>query len=138
MRTSIKALRPEIPTASVEQANPLEQFQNETLRPILKYQHDLLMVIMNHYFDRRKGEFFKILEKKKKQYLEDAIKKDLRFKAMLQGVIIGLFSESEYVYYAEHEAELGRRMTDLLVQRYQSQIAELTAMGTALESTEVV
>ncbi len=95
MREILLEIRPSI-NATTEKANPLEQFQNETLRPILKFQHDLLMQVMQHYFEKRKGEFFKTDEKKRPQYVEDAIRKDLRFKSLLQGLIIGFFSESEF------------------------------------------
>ena len=126
MRTAITALRPDI-EATTENANPLERFQNETLRPILKFQHDLLMPIMQHYIVKRKGEFFKLAAKARPKYLEQAVRKDLRFKAMLQGLVIGLFSESELTFFNENEAELGRRMTDLLIQRFQSQVATFVA-----------
>jgi hypothetical protein len=127
MRTILTTIRPTI-EATTANSTPIEHFQNETLRPILKFQHDLLMQVMQQYFIKRKGEFFKIKEKAQLQYLEDAIRKDLRFKAMLQGLIIGLFSESEFLFYSEYETELSRRLTDLLIQRFQSKVTNLSAL----------
>ena len=122
MRTSLLQLRPTISSASTEKANTLERFQNETLRPILKFQHDLLSQVMQQNFIKRKNEFYKTPEKARATYLEDTVRKDLRFRAMLQGIVIGHFTEIEYTTFIENEAELSRRMTDLLVQRFQSMI----------------
>ncbi len=120
MRTSLLQLRPTISSATTEKANSLELFQNETLRPILKFQHDLLKQVMIQNFIKRKNEFYKTPEKARAAYLEDTVRKDLRFRAMLQGIVMGHFTETEYTTFTEHEAELSRRITDLLVQRFQS------------------
>ena len=122
MRTQLLTIRPIIEEATTDKANPMEHFQNETLRPILKFQHDLLIQVMSSYIVKRKGEFYKTPIKGRPKYLEEAVRKDLRFKAMLQGLIVGLFSESEYTFYNNNEAELSRRITDLLVQRFRSQV----------------
>jgi hypothetical protein len=120
MRTTLLQLRPTISSASTENANTLERFQNETLRPILKFQHDLLMQVMKQNFIKRKNEFYKTPEKARATYLEDTVRKDLRFKSLLHGIVIGHFTDVEYTTFTENEAELGRRITDLLVQRFQS------------------
>jgi hypothetical protein len=122
MRTEkIKQLRPEI-NASIEHANDSERFQNETLRPILKFQNDLLLATMQFYIEKRKGEYFKISIKDRPKYIEDAIKKDLRFKSQLIGTLIGLFSVEEFQFFSENEAEMTRRAMDMLIQRLHSQI----------------
>ncbi|MEY4904668.1 MAG: hypothetical protein RLZZ292_2483 [Bacteroidota bacterium] len=120
MRTTLLQLRPTISSASTENANTVERFQNETLRPILKFQHDLLMQVMKQNFIKRKNEFYKTPEKARTTYLEDTVRKDLRFKSLLHGIVIGHFTDVEYTTFTENEAELGRRITDLLVQRFQS------------------
>ncbi len=120
MRTSLLQLRPTISSASTEKANTLERFQNETLRPILKFQHDLLRSVMQQNFIKRKNEFYKTPEKARATYLEETVRKDLRFRAMLHGIVIGHFTEAEYTTFTENEPELSRRITDLLVQRFQS------------------
>ena len=121
MRTVIKSIRPEI-EASIEQANTLEIFQNQTLRPILKFQNELLMQLMKHYFMKRKDAFYELKNKEKPKYIDHAIRQDLRFKSQMLGVIIGHFTHDEFDLYTQHEAELSRRMTDLLCQRIVSQV----------------
>ena len=121
MRNIITTIRPELTTDKAKTAG-LETFQNETLRPILKFQNDLFIDLFHHYIAKRKGAYHQLSLKERPKYLEHAIRQDLRFKSMLQGVVIGHFTNEEFAAYIENEAELGRRMTDLLVQRIVSQV----------------
>lgn len=123
MRDNITSIRPAI-DAELQTVSPIEAFQNQTLRPILKYQNELLLAIMRQNFEKRKGEFYKIKEDTKAAYLEQTVRKDLRFKSLLFGVIIGFFSSEELTFFNENEAELSRRLTELLVQRFVSQVAD--------------
>jgi hypothetical protein len=121
MREIITSIRPEL-TTDKSKTSILETFQNETLRPVLKFQNELLLSVIKHYIEKRKGAYHQLSLKERAPYLEHAIRQDLRFKSLLQGVIIGHFTSEEFSNYIENEAELGRRMTDLLVQRIVSQI----------------
>ncbi|GAK89105.1 hypothetical protein JCM19297_3629 [Nonlabens ulvanivorans] len=53
------ALRPEIPNARVsDDMSVEEQFQNRTLRPIAKLQHDLLIAVFHNYIKKHKNVFW--------------------------------------------------------------------------------
>jgi hypothetical protein len=119
-REILISIRPDIQTVT-ENVIALEQFQNQTLRPILKFQHELLISVFRHYIEKRKGAFHQLAPKDKPAYLEHAIRQDLRFKSQLLGIVIGHFTQVEFQQYCENEAELSRRLTDLLVQRIVSQ-----------------
>lgn len=124
--TAIKNLRPPIPTIIDKNASSVaEQFQNRTLRPILKLQHDLLIEIFKQYIIRRKGTFHKLSAPKQLDYIESSIRKDLRFKNLLVGVITGHFTLAEWNLFTQEESELTKRMTNLLVQRLQSSVGSL-------------
>lgn len=118
---ALKNIRPELPVLIESTTSPEEQFQNRTLRPILKLQNDLLLQIFRHYFYKRKNQFYYLSPPKQLAYIDHCIRKDLHFKAQLLGLIIGHFTREEYQEYQKNEAELRRRITDLLVQRLQSQ-----------------
>ncbi len=125
-RNDLKALRPKIPTIiDLEATTASEQFQNRTLRPILKLQNDLLLNVFTHYIRQRKGVYYTLTEEKRLEYIEHAIRKDLKFKHLLIGLIVGQFTVEEWEMYIQQEDELRRRMTSLLVQRLQSQQIEL-------------
>ncbi|MES2518430.1 MAG: glyoxalase [Bacteroidota bacterium] len=119
--TIIKNIRP-ILTFEIEAEGDLEKFQNEVLRPILKLQHDLLAQIFKTYCDKRKGTFYKISEKDKLIYIDQAVRKDMKFKHYLEGIITGIFTLAEYQTFLKNEEELTKRMVNLLVQRLQSGI----------------
>jgi hypothetical protein len=109
-------IRPIVLTEAANETD-LERFQNATLRPILKFQNDILKALLLHYFQKRKGEYFKIAEENRPAYIEHAVRKDLRFKSQLLGVVVGIFTAAEFDVFIKNEAELSRRATDLLVQR---------------------
>lgn len=117
--TDIKNIRP-ILTFEIEAEGELEKFQNEVLRPILKLQHDLLIQIFKIYCDKRKGTFYKLSEKDKLIYIDQAVRKDMKFKHYLEGIITGFFTLEEYQIFLKNEEELTKRMVNLLVQRLQS------------------
>jgi len=80
---NLKVLRPLIPTISEKNiTSDSEQFQNKTLRPILKLQHDLLLQIFQQNVIQRKNIFQKLSPEKKLEYIENNIRKDLTFRSL--------------------------------------------------------
>lgn len=116
-----QTIRP-ILTFEIEAKTDIEKFQNEVLRPILKMQNDLLVQIFKHYCEKRKGVFDKLSDKDQAIYIEQAIKKDMKFKHYLEGIITGIFTLEQYDKFIENEEELTKRMTNMMVQRLQSQV----------------
>jgi hypothetical protein len=117
LKTSI---RPTI-TFEKEAESEFEKFQNEVLRPILKLQNDLLFEIFKTYVDKRKSTFYKLSEKEQMIYIDQSVRKDMKFKHYLEGIITGMFTLEEYAKFIENEEELTKRMINLLVQRLQNQ-----------------
>ncbi len=119
---NLKALRPLIPTISEETiTSDAEHFQNKTLRPILKLQHDLLLQIFQQYVIHRKNVFTKLSPEKKLEYNENNIRKDLKFRSLLIGTVIGHFSQEEYQNYIQNENELRKRLINMLIERIKSE-----------------
>ena len=58
----------------------------------------------------------------KHQFIEQSIKQDVKFKNLMIGIVIGLFSLDELEFYQTHETELNRRITTMLVQRLKSML----------------
>lgn len=97
--------------------NAAEQFQNRTLRPILKFQHDLLIAIFKNYLVKRKAKWSEMSSQKRRDYIEHAVRKDLRFRALLIGTVCGLFTVDEWIVYTADEGELRKRLVNMLVER---------------------
>ncbi|MBT5974386.1 MAG: glyoxalase [Flavobacteriaceae bacterium] len=97
-------------------------FQNEVLRPILKFQNDLFVQVLKNYFLKHKNSFYSLSLEKRLLYIENALQKDIKFRNVLKGIIIGQFTLEEYHFYRSKSAALNKRMMQMLIQRYQSQI----------------
>jgi hypothetical protein len=104
-----------------QQSSAEESFQNQTLRPILKLQNDLLVQVFINYAIKQKGEFFKYTPEKKAAYIENAIQRDMKFRNSLKGIVIGLFSLKEYQEYIQNSSNLNKRMMTMLVERLKNQ-----------------
>ena len=105
-----------------ENSSAEEKFQNQTLRPILKFQNDLFLEVFKNYATKQKGVFFTLNPDKKMQYIENVIQKDIKFRNSLKGIIIGLFTISEYKEYIQNSSNLNKRMMNLLIERLKNQV----------------
>ena len=101
---------------------PAESFQNEVLRPILKSQNELLIAMFRHQVNKRKTNFDHFSPEDQFKYIEQTIRKDLNFRSLLLGTIIGRLTTEQYEVYCPQEEELNRRTINMLIQRLQSQL----------------
>ena len=116
-------VRPSIPTIAIKNATTAqEQFQNQVLRPILKFQNDLLVAIFKQYIIKRKGVFNDLSAEKKLVYIQQAIQRDHNFRNLLVGSVIGQFTLEEYQTFSKEENKLTKRMTEMCIQRLQDQL----------------
>ena len=69
-----------------------EIFQNNTLRPILKFQNTILIELFIDYVKKHKKLFFELNNKLKFEFIENIINKDQKFKALTKGLVIGYFT----------------------------------------------
>ena len=99
-----------------------EHFQNETLRPILKFQNSLFINIFKDYINRRKGLFYTLNNTEKLNYIENALIKDHKFNNLIKGVIIGHFTINEYKSYQSNISDLKKRITTMVIKRLKDQI----------------
>ncbi|WP_445710812.1 glyoxalase [Flavobacterium sp.] len=99
-----------------------EVFQNKTLRPILKLQNDLIIEVFRNYAIKQKNVLFSLSPEKKKNYVENAIQRDIKFRNLLKGIVIGMFTISEYKEYIQNSSNLNKRIMGLLIERIKSQI----------------
>ncbi|MEO8932664.1 MAG: glyoxalase [Xanthomarina sp.] len=99
-----------------------ERFQNTTLRPILMLQNDLLVEVFKNYIWNHKNVFSTLTTKEQIDYIENAIKKDTKFRNSLKGMIIGQFTLEEYTLYITNFSALNKRMMQLVKERIISNI----------------
>ncbi len=119
-------IRPEIPTALInENTSPEERFQNQTLRPIIKFQHPLLIAIFRQYLVRTKTKFAEFSDHERITFIERTFQKDSKFKNELKGIIIGQMTVEEYQTHSQNTAAFNKRITAMLAQRLKDSITEL-------------
>jgi hypothetical protein len=135
MSNNKKSIRPNIINKSINDAmTKEEQFQNEVLRPILKMQHRILILIFKEYIKNRKILFAEISNAKRKFFIENSLSKDIAFKSELKGMIIGQFTEDEFEFYTTISSDVNKRIINLLKERFLTSITELLGEETAEES----
>ncbi|MEZ0484243.1 glyoxalase [Fibrella aquatica] len=122
---ALLTLRPKIVTEPTT-SNPAETFQNQTLRPILKLQNDLLIGLFHQYLTKRKqlgpdARFAKMSQAEQDAYIDHTIRTDQKFRNLLVGTIVGQFTSDEWTMFLADEAELTRRLGNMLTQRIQDQ-----------------
>lgn len=119
----IMRIRPDIgKTISFDQMGPEEKFQNNTLRPIIKLQNPLLLVVFQNYIIKHKGVFYDLSIEKRLAYIENALYKDQKFRNALKGLIIGHFTVKEYKEYSEYSSSINKRMMHMLMERIKDQV----------------
>lgn len=104
------------------QSSAEEAFQNITLRPILKLQNDLFIQVFINYAVKQKSAFFILSPDKKMNYIENVIHRDIKFRNLLKGIIIGFFTVNEFQDYIQNSSNLNKRMMNLLIERLKSQL----------------
>ena len=96
-----------------------EKFQNEVIRPIIKMQNNLLIILFQNYIKQRKIDFYNLKKEKQKERINIILIKDVVFKNIILGSIIGHFSEEELIFYTKNTAELKKRIIQITKQRLQ-------------------
>ncbi|MBD0725232.1 glyoxalase [Flavobacterium sp. L1I52] len=111
------------PIGSVSnQSSADEIFQNEVLRPILKLQNDLFIASFHNYISKYKRDFYSLSVEKKLFIIENAIQKDIKFRNVLKGMVIALFTVDEYSQYIKNSSSLNKRMMNILIERLKNQV----------------
>jgi hypothetical protein len=115
------ALRPKVVVVLEDQDNEVETFMHKTLRPILKFQHPLLIRCIKAapHFDQL---VFKVeREKKNRDALKAFLQKNSVLKAQLTGLVIALLTESEMDCYERQPTELNKRILEMVMTRFLSE-----------------
>ena len=115
--------RPQIPSSKIhDNMSREEYFQNAVLRPVLKLQNELFIVVYMNYIRKHKNVFHDLSLPKKMQYIENSVQRDVKFRNNLKGIILGQLTVEEFEVYAENSSALNKRMMNLLIERHKDQI----------------
>lgn len=99
------------------QEKPLEKFQNQVLRPILKYQHELWVL------ELKQNQFFLKIKEKRcngaelRQAIQSGISRSPDLKNRYFGLVTGLMTSDEYSFYLANRTELNKRILSMVIDR---------------------
>ncbi|MGW9686221.1 glyoxalase [Flagellimonas sp. 2504JD1-5] len=124
----LTGIRPELKQSLLhDDMSSDERFQNQTLRPIIKFQNPLLLDVFKNYTRKHKGTFYDLSLEKRLEYIENSIQKDIKFRNSLKGMIIGQFTVEEYQIYIQNSSALNKRMMNIVIERLKDQVQLLEA-----------
>jgi negative regulator of replication initiation len=120
-------LRPEISLENENTASdkPIGAFQNDVLRPILKFQNSIILAQFKQYLIKFKPAFNAYNSQVQKNYIQDVLKSDSRIKNSLIASVVSVMTLVEYSYYCENKTEINKRIVVLLTKRIQDHLEML-------------
>ena len=128
--SSLKSIRLDCISNTIKtDMSSVEHFQNSVLRPIIKFQNDLLIAAFLNFSSKYKNVFFELSTDKKITYIENALAKDSKFINSLKDAVVGLFTVEEYNLYTANASALNKRMLGIIKERLISHIQLLTERG---------
>jgi hypothetical protein len=120
----LKSIRPTIEVDN-SKSTDLEIFQSVTLRPILKFQNDLILTLMNSHLAEHKIVVKNLTDNKRIERIHEIVKGNLQLKQLFTGITIALFTEDEMAFYQENKKEVVKRTITMLLERVCSQLESL-------------
>ena len=122
----MEKVRPKLPDALTEgELKEEELFQNMVLRPVIKMQHDLLIMRVKSHF-RSKRILFNVMDNKKRtEAIIQAFQSDHNLKKEIQGMIIGQLTVLEFQQYLKIERSINKRIIQMVRNRMIDSLLEL-------------
>ncbi|GAA5084777.1 hypothetical protein GCM10023210_04940 [Chryseobacterium ginsengisoli] len=120
--TSKTDLRENLSIPIFESTNETELFQNQVLRPILKLQNDMYILVFRDYALRIIPDFDLIEIDKKLDFVDQSLQKDNSLKNTLIGMTIGMLTLEETKTYLSDSKSFNKRIITMLSERIKSKI----------------
>jgi len=120
----MRGLRPEQEFAPAEE-NTLKRFQEETLFPILKIQHELIIAQVKNYLSSLRTPFTAFGRSSQVEILKKAFEQDLGLKNGMVYSVVGLFTLEEYAFYNRNTYKVGKWIRDGLLQHLKGHMEQL-------------
>ena len=119
--------RPKLPPSISEgELKEEELFQNMVLRPVIKMQHQILILRVKDYFLSKKVLFNSLDQINKEKWIRNAFQKDAMLKKEIQGFILGQLNVKEFKEYLKNQKSINKRIVQMVQNRMLDSIIELT------------
>ena len=120
-----KKERPIIKDLVKKHTTEIESFQNTIVRPIIKMQHPLLIASFKNYLEKRKVDLQSCSDLEINNKIKSIYNKDISYRNISLGLIIGHFSTSEFSYYINYSSEINKRIIKIIHQRVHNSLSEI-------------
>lgn len=120
---ALHGIRPEITIELIGVKNEEEHFMHETLRPVLKFQHQLIVKLL----ESEKMLNLEALSGKqktnaqKRELITSFLQKNTKVKTLLLGLVIGMFHENEFDAYLLQKKAIDKRIVEMIITRFLSE-----------------
>ncbi len=113
------------PVLNLSSEIPVEDFQNKTIRPILKLQHELLLQFFVFFCTNQKVDILNVEKEKFNKAVNNITKKNINLKNQFLGLIIGQFTVGEFAFYKENNTDINKRILTMIGQRIKDSQLEI-------------
>ncbi len=120
-KKALIGIRPSVQTKH-EPTLEEEKFQNNTLRPILKFQNPILLAVFKDYILNKKIPFEKYTVQQQEAWIGKTLQTDQRLKHKMEGIVLGHFTLEEWGIFQKSPKAYRKRLTSMLIQRLHNQI----------------
>ena len=117
----IKACRPHITLKKSKKTSDEEQFQNQVLRPILKFQNELFIKLFLSNCKTYKINYTEFNTEEKHDYIDHIFKKDFKLRAIFIGTVVALFTIEEFEKYTVKKQVYNKRVIQILIERLKNE-----------------
>lgn len=104
-----------------ENSTIFESFQSTTLRPILKLQNQTLLSLFAVHLLENKIKLSEQSTEKQDETIHTILKKNMPFKNLSIGLVVGHFTEEELQFYNSNKSEITKRIVELVIKRLSDQ-----------------
>lgn len=110
-------IRPKLNIPNGPHTTVEEKFQNDTLRPILKLQHDYLCSVFLKSPFILKQKFENKSPDQQRNIIVESLKANNKLKAQIIHSVVGLFTLEEFDHFMQHQSEYQKRIIAMATER---------------------
>lgn len=108
-----------------ETTTETESFQNHTLRPVLKLQNEIFLMLFRDYAMRKTSDFDTLKKEKKILFIDQSLQNDNALRNTFIGMTIGMLTPEEMKIYLSDSKSFNKRIISMLMERIKSQLDTL-------------
>jgi hypothetical protein len=114
---AVKSILPIVIYDKSLDSNEIESFQNSVIRPILKFQNQLLNELVLERVKNLNARFKLLSNEEQQAFILSNVKKDIALRNQLIGIVLAFFNQDEFKVYSLYNKELSKRIVEMIVQR---------------------